>query len=231
MTKGEQNLTSSVPTVLIAVLSFVVIMVVLWFNQREDPQDAQLATGTPNPAAQFFRVVPEQSQLRVTVDSQFGDISGGYEMGEGTVELSRADAGWRVHANLTFDARTLDIGNDQLNTVMRRALEVETYPNGIFIATNREPVPDLSVARTTDLVGQLELHGQVQEYTIPTTITLEGDTLTLRAQIVIDAGDFGVSIPSLVADEDLDANLRIVAQRNSSDAMPGSPTPSPTPGD
>lgn len=225
MSQQDHDFMGSVPTVTIALVSFTVIMVVLWFIQGEDPQAAQLVTGTPNPVAQLYRVLPEQSQLKVTVDSQFGAIDGGYTMGEGTVELTPAEDGWRVIANLTFDARTLDIGNDQVNSIMRRALEVETYPNGIFIASSRELLPDLTTARTVDLLGQLELHGQVQSYTIPTTITLEGDVLTLRAQVIIDAGAFGVSIPSLIADDDLDASLRVTAQRVARGAL--TPTPLP----
>ncbi len=200
---------------LIAVLSSVVTLVVLALDEPAVPQDAQLATGTPIPEALVYHVVPDQSQLRVTVDSQFGAIVGGYAMGAGTVALSAGDGGWYVIANLTFDARTLDIGNEQLNAIMRRALEVERYPDGIFVATSRASVPDFDAARAVELVGQLELHGQVRDYTIPTTVTRDGDTLTLRAQIVIDAGAFGVNIPALIADDDLDADLRVTARRQS----------------
>ncbi len=204
-----------------AVILAAVIAAITWWGADAVPQSARLVTPTPVPDAQFYRVLPDESQLAVTVDSALGMINGAFEMGPGTLELVREDGGWTVIANLTFDARTLDIGSDQVNAVMRRALEVETYPDGVFLARSRAPLPDLGTttgtttgaAQTVDLNGQLELHGEIVDYTIPTTLTREGDTLTLAAQIVIDASDFGVSIPGWIASSKLDADLYVVAQR------------------
>lgn len=184
----------------------------VWLGAVAEPQSAQLVTATPVPNARLYGVVPAESTLNVTVDSSLGKIAGSFGMGPGTIELSRADGGWRVNVNLTFDARTLDIGNAQLNTIMRRALEVETYPDGIFVASGRGTVPNLDSVSTIDLVGQLELHGVVQGYTIPTTVTLSGDEITLAADTVIDAGAFGVSIPSIFAKDTLNTNLHVVAR-------------------
>lgn len=199
--------------IICALLCAVAGIIWFWWNTDTTPQDAILATATPLPNAVFYDVDPANSQLMIIVDSRFGDIEGTFAMGDGAVELLREGDAWRVIANLTFDARTLDIGNDQLNEVMRRALEVDTYPNGIFVTRSATTIPIDNTSTTIDLVGQMELHGTVRDYTISTTVTLTDTTVTLTAQHVIDAGDFGISIPALFAESELDTDLLIVTYR------------------
>lgn len=208
------SLSRPIRIVLGTVLAGVIVLaaVLVWLGADGEPQSAQLVTATPVPNARLYGVVTAESALDVTVESSLGTIAGTIGMGPGTIELSRAEGGWRVTVNLTFDARTLDIGNAQLNTIMRRALEVETYPDGIFVASSRGTLSDLDSVSTIDLVGQLELHGVVQDYTIPTSVTLSGDMITLAADTVIDAGAFGVSIPSLFAKDELTTTLLVVAR-------------------
>jgi polyisoprenoid-binding protein YceI len=195
------------------VIGLCLAALVWWLNRDIEAQDPILATQTPIPSAQYFRAAPDESMLKMIVHSRFGDIDGLFQLGESSVELEPAGDGWYVVANLIFDARTLDIGSDQLNTAMRRALEVDKYPSGIFVARSSTPITDLSVAQQVDLMGQMELHGSVQDYTIVTVVEINGDKLTLSAQMTIDSAQFGISIPALIAENDLDTDMQVVAYR------------------
>jgi len=215
----RRSIISAIGAVIMGAVAFAIVMVALWLMDEGDPQDALLATGTPVPDAEFYVVQSEQSQLLLTVDSQIGAIDGTFAIMPGAVELHDTGDGWRVIANLMFDARTLDLGNEQVNTVLRRALEVDTYPYGVFVAQSSALLPDLDSAQTVDLLGKLELHGAVNDYTIPATVTRNGDSVTLNAQVVINVGDFGVSIPSLIASEQLAADLLVVTQPGTPDDL------------
>jgi hypothetical protein len=142
---------------LAAVVALGIAAFVLWWTRDVEPQDAILATSTPRPQARLFAVDVAESALGVSIESPLGEVDGGYDMSGGTVELDREGDGWRLFANLTFDARTLHMGNDVLSGLMRRALNVEEYPNGIFIAQSETLLTDLDAAQTVNLTGQLEL--------------------------------------------------------------------------
>ncbi len=195
---------------LVIFLALVVALVWL-YGDEATPQQAQLQTETPAAQMQVYTVSADDSWLRIQVKSALGTLDGDYDMGGGTVALEPVEGGWQVVANLTFDARSMEIGNPIANQAMRRALDVETYPYGVFVARSSAPLPNLSAPQTVDLAGQLELHGVVQDYVIPTVVRLEGETATLTAQIVIDAGDFGISIPRLIGTDEFNADLGVVA--------------------
>lgn len=191
------------------VITIMIGALVWWaFQDTPDAEDPQLALSTPVPQAVTYVVRAEESTLTATSESPLGAVESRYEMGLGVIELNEEPDGWRVIANLTFDARTLDIGNDAVNAMLREILQVDRYPTGRFVAVSETPVTNLDEPFTVDLVGQLELYGTVQDFTVPTTITLAGARLALTAQMVIDAAVFGDS-PGMGGG--LDADLAIIA--------------------
>lgn len=195
-----------------AALAVVVVLagLFIWavFLDTPDAEAPILPTSTPVPQAQTYVVRGEESTLKATADGPLGALESSYDMGLGTIELNEEPGGWRVIANLTFDARTLDIGNEALNTMLRGILNVDRYPTGSFVAVGDALVADLTQPFTVDLVGQMELYGTVQDFTVPTTIALDGERLTLSAEMVIDPAVFGDS-PGM--GDGLDADLNIVA--------------------
>jgi polyisoprenoid-binding protein YceI len=201
-------------------LAFLVVFLALavalvWLYGGEGtPQASRLQTETPAPQMQVYVVKAEESWLRVQLHSALGTLHGQYDIGGGTVALEPVAGGWQMVGNLTFDARSMKIGNPFADQAMRRALEVNTYPYGVFVARSETPLPDLSAPQTVDLAGQLELHGVVRDYVIPTAFHLEGETITLTTQIMIDAGDFGISIPRLIGTDEFNADLGVVAYRS-----------------
>ncbi|MBN1681245.1 MAG: YceI family protein [Anaerolineae bacterium] len=218
------------------VIAAVVIGGVLWMSGDVEKQDLVLATSIPLPMSRYFIANPDKSQLDIVVDSRMGDIEGSFRLARGTVELSPETGGWRVIVNLILDAGTLSMGNEALDSVMAHALELDKYPEGAFIAHSDDMASELNPPFDVTLRGEIELHGVVKDYEIPTRVTLEGDTLTLAAHVIIDAAEFGVEIPLGFADEKLDTELVVVAYEGAPPAesiptgdTPAESTPTPTP--
>lgn len=183
----------------------------IWFFDTPEAQDPILATNTPNPEARGYVVVTEESELSATADTPGGPLSSTFQMGPGSIELQQEAGGWRVAANLTFDATTLDVGNDEFNVVVRRLLEVDKYPTGSFVASSDALLTDLDDIAQINLVGQLELLGYVQEYSIPTTITFGDGQISMSSKTVIDAAIFGDDIPGMPVEQGMNAILSTVA--------------------
>lgn len=220
--------------VLLSALLIVVLLggaLAIWLTMDVDAEPAVLPTPSPLPESRLYNVDPAQSALRFTADSVAGKVSGTYDMAGGTIELDDAGSGERhVLVTLALDARSLNIGSTAVNTLMRRALQVDRYPVGQFIARSASPLPSLDAPHTVDLVGQLELHGTVQDYTIPTTVTVSGDMITLAAELVINAEIFGVDLSAIIDNNELNADLAVVGTLADRSAPAPDATPAATPG-
>jgi len=205
--------TGCLLALLVVFLAVAVALIWLYGGGGGTPQASQLQTDTPAPQMQLYAVAPADSWMRIQVNSFLGPLNGQYDIGAGTVALERVAGGWQVVADFTFDARSMEIGNPFADQAMRRALELDKYPYGVFVARSVAPLADLSAPQTVDLAGQLELHGVVRDYVIPTGFHLEGETMTLTAQLVIDASDFGIRIPRLIGTDEINGDLGVVARR------------------
>ncbi|WP_119067282.1 YceI family protein [Aggregatilinea lenta] len=199
--------------ILLSIVLIAVAALLLWIWQGSDvtPRSAVLATHTPQPEARRYEVDIDESALNVIVDTRIGQVHGAFELTSGTIELVQETGGWRLYANFTLDGRSLDVGNGLVNTTIRRALELDQYPEGVYIARSDDLLPDPPTSATLSLAGEVELHGVVQTYTVPTDVDIDGDRITLSAQMPIDVAAFGVSVPSLLASDELQTDLQVVA--------------------
>jgi len=208
------------PALVIIVLG-VIAGLYPWATADPIPRDPTLIPGTPIPDAIRYVVVPAESALGLELEATIGRVAGRAEMAEGTVELVREGAGWRVIANLEMNVSTLNVGNEMVNSLIRRALGVEQYPRGVFLARSAALIPSAEGGPyTVDLAGQLELRGVVRPYTFQTTLIFEGDRLTLDAAAVVSAKDFGVTVPRLVGSGMMDATMHVVTAREGSAPPP-----------
>lgn len=235
--RSPRHRRRNILAVIVVLLLAAVIGFILWLNRDVTPVAPILTTDTPLPVAQTYAASAAESILKITIDSRLGNIEGNYKMGPGTIEFHQEGTGWRLIANLTFDGRTLDIGNDAMNTAMRSALEVEKYPSVIYIGQSSTLLPDLTGAQQVEIVGRLEIHGTVKDYPLTVQLTFSGDQLVLASTTIIDAPAFGISIPSFLAKDKLPGEMRIVAYKAAPGAAPAAtpattstPEPTPTPG-
>lgn len=202
-----------VPALLIVLLG-VIAGLYPWATADPIPRDPTLIPGTPIPDAVRYVVVPAESSLGLELEAMIGRVSGHAEMKEGTVELVREGDGWRVVANLAMDVSTLNVGNEMVNGLIRRALGVEEYPGGVFLATSTTTLPAIEDGTyLADLTGQLELRGTVRPYTFRTTMVFEGERLVLDAHATVQAQDFGVSVPRLVGSGVMESTMHVVTIR------------------
>lgn len=193
------------------ILLVTIITRALWLSQNSNTVGPTLVTSTPARAAYRYTVSNDQSALDVRVDSGIGPVDGNFDMAGGTLELVPDEGGWRLVVNFTLDAASLDVGNAIMNDTLRRAMGVETYPTGLFIAQSPGLLTERTGSHPVELAGQLELHGIVQDYRIPAQVTISDETINLTAQFVITASQFDMNIPSLLASDELDAELDITA--------------------
>lgn len=192
-----------------------------WATADPIPRDPTLIPGTPIPEAIRYVVVPEESDLTLTIDSMIGRVSGGAEMKEGTVELVREGDGWRVIANLSMDVSTLNVGNDMVNGLIRRTLGADAYPVGVFLARSETTIPDIEhTTDTVNLTGELELRGVVRPYTFATVLVFEGDRLILDSAAEVDANDFGVTVPRIVGNGIMDSTMHVMTAREDRSTAP-----------
>lgn len=203
-----------------AMLVLLSVAFVIWLNYTPAARAPILPTSTPLPLARNFSVEPTESALTATADTPLGPLESSYQMGPGTVELNQEADGWRVVINLTFDARSLDVGSDAFNTIVRRILRVDEFPIGSFVASSEELITDISEPTTVTMVGQMELHGTIQELSIPTTVILDEDgKLTLDAQAMIEARFFGeMEEGNQFSTAQMDADMQVVSYEGGLDA-------------
>lgn len=210
------------------ILAGLAALAYLWWNDDVTPQAPTLPTSTPVPQAITYHLDPDASQLNVEVESRIGTVKGAFALEEGTVELVPQPEGRQVIVNIKLDGESLDVGNTLVNATLRRALSLEEYPTGIYIAESQGTIPPRDGTYAIALNGQVELRGVQQRVTVESTITLSGDQITLTAQMPIDVTQFGVNVPSLLASNTLNTDLQVSGSRR--DTAPDTPAETPPPG-
>lgn len=202
--------------ILAGVLAIIVLipigLAIWWFSYDPEEQAPILPTNTPSFGAETYTVNAEASVLTATFDGPAGTLESSYDMGGGTIEFIENAEGWQMEVNITFDARTLDVGDDAVNQLLMRILRVEEFPTGSFVASSTEPVTSLDGRQDVQINGQMELAGTVQAYDITAALTITEGTLKLTASAMIDAAEiFGEGIPGMSPEEGMDATFVIVA--------------------
>lgn len=220
MTQAPSRRGCALFPALLIILLGVIAGLYPWATADPIPRDPTLIPGTPIPDAVRYVVVPAESSLGLELEAMIGRVSGQAEMNDGTVELVREGDGWRVVASLTMNVSTLNVGNEMVNGLIRRALGVEEYPSGVFLATSTTTLPAITDGTyNADLAGQLELRGAVRPYTFHATLAFEGEQLVLDAKATVQAQDFGVSVPRIVGSGVMQSTMHVVAIREG--ATPG----------
>lgn len=141
------------------------------------------------------------------------DISGTFEMFGHWFEFIYIpeEDGWCAVLWLDIDGNSVQAGNEVLNNLMIFAFQAERYPVGRFVGAATTLISDLSETNSVVMSGDIELSGVVQDLEVPITFSITGDQLTASAKFIINANDFGASLPGDGAE--LDSNIRVVANR------------------
>jgi polyisoprenoid-binding protein YceI len=125
----------------------------------------------------------------------------------------RLDQPYRAELTLPVDA--IKSGNGIQDREMRRRFDTSRYPEITAVVTHGEALEGEGRYRAT---AQLTMHGVTKDITGDLTLGVDGTTLTVDGQQVINIKDFGIDPPRLIilkVEPDVDLQVHIVAKLQS----------------
>ncbi len=147
--------------------------------------DFSSATGT----FAGFRVAEKLSQIgSTTAVGRTGSVSGSLSIADSSVS----------DASFTVDLTTITTDRDRRNSQVQRALDTGEFPKATFTLTKPITLPADAINGAdvaVDAVGDLTIHGQTQEVTIPLQTKLKGSTIVVVGSVDLNFSDYGVSVP------------------------------------
>ncbi len=184
-----------------------------------DTIDLNPTTTVSSDTRRIYTMDLDRTSLNFKIDSSVGDITGKFDIvGDWLALVPEAD-GWRLVAVLRIDGRTADTGQGFIDSLLELGFEAERYPYGLFVGSATQLISDLDASNQLELEGQLELHGVIQDATIPIQIQFHDDILVANAQMTVDARDYDVQFASAVGGNILDAKIRVFARPASPDEI------------
>lgn len=204
----------------VIVLAVVLVVVVVggvytFFFAKASPPTSK----APGPAAacptsatttglRTFRIVPAQTTASYKVHENLiirnlpstdavgktNDVSGTFRINSATTPLVAA-------LNVTVNLSTLKTDEPMRDRYVRgRALETDTYPNATFALTCTQGMPASysdGQALSFKMLGNLTMHGKINQETFVVTGKVAGGTVTGTATTSILMSDFGIEPPNL----------------------------------
>jgi polyisoprenoid-binding protein YceI len=128
-------------------------------------------------------------------------------------EKPRLDQPYRAELTLPVDA--IKSGNGIQDREMRRRFDVSRYPLITAVVTHGEALDGEGRYRAT---ARLTMHGVTKDVTGDLTLSVNGTTMTIDGQQVINIKDFGIDPPRLIilkVEPDVGLQVDIVAERRS----------------
>jgi polyisoprenoid-binding protein YceI len=123
----------------------------------------------------------------------------------------RLDQPYSAEVSLPVDA--IKSGNGLQDREMRRRFDAGRYPTITARVIKGEALEGDGHYRA---IAQLTLHGQTREITGEIQLHVDGTTMTIDGQQVINVKDFGIDPPRLIilkVEPDVDLTVHIVAER------------------
>ncbi len=115
-------------------------------------------------------------------------------------------------AELTLPVEAIKSGNSLQDREMRRRFDVGRYPTITARVTHGDAVDSEGRYRA---VAQLTMHGQTREIAGQIQLRVDGTTITIDGQQVINVKEFGIDPPRLIilkVEPDVDVSVHIVAE-------------------
>ena len=165
---------------------------------------------TPAPAGGLaLSIIPGRSSAAFRVNEQLvgkdlpGDAVGSTAAVSGVIALAPDGGLDQSQSRVVVDLNGLRTDNAMRDAFVRRnVLEVDSYPNAVFVPVRAEglpfPLPE-SGAATFRLVGTLTIHGTSREVTWDVTARRAGGDVSGTANATITFTDFGLVSPKVGA--------------------------------
>jgi polyisoprenoid-binding protein YceI len=167
-----------------------------------------------------FRVSTSQSSVKVGLRINLHPSHIDASALSGVIECEVDDEGrprldQPYSAELELPIEAIKSGNGIQDREMRRRFEASRYPTITARVTHGEALPGEGRYRA---VAQLTMHGQTREIAGEVQLRVDGTTMTIDGQQVINVKDFGIDPPRLIilkVDPEVDLRVHIVAKLQS----------------
>ena len=169
---------------------------------------------------QRFRLTPDASQIRTTIDDPFGNVvNGTFKLRSGEARADMERLAETASVSLMIDAASYNsnIGlRDQ--DVQEYYLEVKQYPTIRFDSTgvvNTERPRSSTEPWLITLKGDLELHGVKKEILLPVRVFHQGSKIVAQGQFRLLLENFNIAVPRLLfakAGNTVQVDFRIVGE-------------------
>ena len=77
-------------------------------------------------------------------------------------------------------------------------MESEKFPRSTFKGKIQGHDPSGTTVQQVKAVGQLSIHGVTRDVTIPGTLQIAGNTVTLKAKFMVKLIDYNIKVPQIV---------------------------------
>jgi polyisoprenoid-binding protein YceI len=167
-----------------------------------------------------FRVNTSQSTVKVGLRINLHPSHIDANALSGVIECELADNGQPrldqpYSAELSLPVNAIKSGNGIQDREMRRRFDVSRYPTIAARVTHGEALEGEGRYRA---FAQLTMHGQTREISGEIQLRVDGTTLTIDGQQVINVKDFGIDPPRLIilkVEPEVDLRVHIEAERES----------------
>lgn len=156
------------------------------------------AAGATKPAAAkgtAFALDAGTSKLGFVGSKVTGKHDGGFKTFTATANLAEAGTVEGGSVQVEIDTKSIFSDADKLTGHLMNEdfFDVEKFPKASFASTEITKGGDGDHTHTVK--GNLTLRGETKAITFPATITLEGETVTVKSEFAINRKDFGMAYP------------------------------------
>ena len=168
-----------------------------------------------------FRFIPEESQIKATIDDPFGSpVEGRFNLKSGQARAERERLQDTAHVEVMVDASSYDTDSEKRDKdVIQNYLEASRYPEITFNSTGfKNVMMENPKEGSLTVKGILQIHGFKKDVEIPVKITmLDDNKVVVEGTTRVKIKDFNIKRPVLMlffrAGEEARIEFRLVAVR------------------
>lgn len=140
---------------------------------------------------QTLTLDPAATTVTFTLGATLHSVEGSVRLASGQI---RFDPVTGVAAGeIEVDARSAATGRESRDRNMHRdVLESERYPRIVFRAEKLRVVHQDASGAVVEVVGQLDLHGQLHPWTLPAKLVFQGDRVAIEANFRVPYVEWGM---------------------------------------
>jgi len=175
-----------------------------------------LAVLTPFASAQRqrFTVIPDSSDVKITLHTTHEVVHGIFHVQRGSVEFERTDA--RMTGQVVVAAGSGSTGNGSRDKRMNKEiLKVEQYSSVSFVPIAYAGTIAQTGDSTIQVTGVFTLLDVPHPITVPMSLHMDGSTVVAKTHFSIPYVQWGLKDPSLLfwrADKDVSVDLTLTGQ-------------------